>query len=336
MRFIITFLVAAFFMSCTYFQNKPDTSNIHIQLSTQRFEKELFALDTNQLDQSYSQLLAKYPIFGKQFNDIILNANPLWTGDTLAIYLKEFIKAYSSIYDSSEKIYSDFTPYENEIKEAFTLFAFYFPSYTLPHQIITYIGPIDGYGDILTSDAFVVGLHHHLGRESVFYSSSIFQETYPSYITKRFEPDYIVINCIKTIIEDLYPVNSAEASLISQMIEEGKRIYLLEQILPNKEKYQLLAYTEKQFQACVEHEPQIWDLFIQNNLLQTVDKNIIKNYVGEGPTTQELGKDSPGNIGAFVGWQIVKKFMEKSTSVSLDKLMKTDNDYILQKAKYKP
>ncbi|MGK7600328.1 hypothetical protein ACSRB3_23130, partial [Salmonella enterica] len=71
-------------------------------------------------------------------------------------------------------------------------------------------------------------------------------------------------------------------------------------------------------------------LFVQNNFLQTIDNNIIKNYIGESPKTQELGEASPGNIGAFAGWQIVKKFMEKSDQLSLPEMMETDAETIFQ------
>ena len=77
-------------------------------------------------------------------------------------------------------------------------------------------------------------------------------------------------------------------------------------------------------------------LFIKNNLLQVTDENMIKNYIGEAPKTQELGDASPGNIGAFAGWQIVKKFMDKKGNLSLPQLMATDNETIYQEAKYKP
>ena len=38
-----------------------------------------------------------------------------------------------------------------------------------------------------------------------------------------------------------------------------------------------------------DHERAVWDLFVKNNLLQTIDNNIIKNYIAEGPKTQGIG-----------------------------------------------
>jgi hypothetical protein len=80
----------------------------------------------------------------------------------------------------------------------------------------------------------------------------------------------------------------------------------------------------------------VWDLFVQNNFLQTTDNNIIKNYIGDSPKTQELGEAAPGNIGSFAGWQIVKKYAQKNPKLSLQQLMDTDVETIFQEAKYKP
>jgi len=336
MRFIISLVIVGLFFSCNNQDNTPDVSNIKINIITERYEKDLFSADTNDLNRELNLLLQKYPDFGVAFNSTILNADPTWSKDTLAMYLQEFIRSYRTVYDTAEKIYADFSPYEKEISKAVQLLKYYFPAYKAPNKIITYIGPIDGYGDILTEDAFIIGLHHHLGGEASFYKSMWLHETYPAYIIRRFDPAFININCMRNIVNDLIPSSIGDASLITQIIEEGKRLYILEKLLPDVEKNNLIAYSAKQLSDCYSHEAQIWDLFIQNNLLQTIDKNVIKNYIGEGPKTQELGDESPGNIGAFVGWQIVKKFMKNSNKLSLNELIQIDAEAIMQTAKYKP
>jgi 3-dehydroquinate dehydratase len=61
-----------------------------------------------------------------------------------------------------------------------------------------------------------------------------------------------------------------------------------------------------------------------------------RDYMNDGPNTQALGKESPGNIGQFIGMQIVAKWMEKNKDLSLDILMKTPGKQIFDEAKYKP
>jgi len=45
---------------------------------------------------------------------------------------------------------------------------------------------------------------------------------------------------------------------------------------------------------------------------------------------------SPGNIGQWVGWQIVKKFVIENSSLNPRELMNTPPRKILTVAKYKP
>jgi uncharacterized protein YjaZ len=64
---------------------------------------------------------------------------------------------------------------------------------------------------------------------------------------------------------------------------------------------------------------------------------LIQNYIGEAPFTQGLSQEySPGNIGQWIGWRIVKTFAEKNSSLAPTVIMNTPAAEILEKAKYKP
>lgn len=120
------------------------------------------------------------------------------------------------------------------------------------------------------------------------------------------------------------------------MVEKGKRLYLLQKLVPFAKDNQLIGYTEKQLKESKAREAAIWDLFVQNGLLQSIDNSVIKNYIGESPKTTELGEAAPGNIGSFAGWQIVQKFMSKFPETSLSWLMTMDAETLFSQAKYKP
>lgn len=337
MRLLIgLFIISSIFFSCNGGNKIPDVSGIKIEVSTQRFEKELFSLDTANYTANFENLIARYPSFGENFISTVLGADPLWNSDSTAMYVKGFTEAYKKVYDTTVAVFKDFTPYEAEIKQGLQFVKYYFPAYKVPNKIITYIGPLNGYGDILADDALIVGLHLHLGQQFSLYHSELVQQTYPDYISRRFEPDYIAVNSIKNIVLDIFPEKLEEKTLVQQMVEKGKRLYLLSKLLPKADEYKLIGYTKEQLKEAYTREKYIWDLFVQNSLLQSIDENLIKNYIGESPKTQELGDALPGNIGSFTGWQIVKKYMDKNPETTLQKLMTTDNDTIFQTAKYKP
>jgi uncharacterized protein YjaZ len=75
---------------------------------------------------------------------------------------------------------------------------------------------------------------------------------------------------------------------------------------------------------------------LQNTDIYTTEPEIIKNYIGEAPHTDAMSDASPGNIGQWIGWQIVQTYVNKHTEVTPEILMKTDAKKILDEAKYKP
>jgi hypothetical protein len=314
----------------------PDVSNIKIELHTKRFEKDFFAMDSTNIDAGIAKLMQDYPRFAPNFFSTILNVDPRWGGDTASAYVRSFLTAYRPVYDTSLKVFDNFSAEEKEITYTLQLVKYYFPSYAVPNTLITYIGPIDGYGDILDENTAIVGLHHHLGSSYSLYHSSYTLETYPAYISQRFVPATIPVNLAKNILLDMYPDPSDEKSLVVQMVESGKKLFVLQKLLPNVNEYLLIGYTEKQLKECYERERIIWDLFIHGSLLQSTDYNVNKNYVGEGPKTMELGEASPGNIGSFAGWQIVKEYMKKNAETTPRQLMETNAEEIFRMAKYKP
>lgn len=338
MRSALFVSLCCVFFSCTGVSDQPDVSAIKVDLKVQRFEKGLFELDSLSIYNRLDSLLAAYPSFGDVFMTDVLNCDPRWSDDTLVSYVYGFTHsaAYHSLYDTAEKLFGDFNAYEKKLAHALQFQKYYFPQYPTPEKLITYIGPLDGQGDGIADNALVVGLHHHLGATSSFYQNDWLQTTYPSYITRRFEPASITVNCMSALVRDMYPDNNEDATLIDQMVEKGKRLYILQKLLPEESEHLIIGYSEVQLKDCYDHEDVIWNFFGSNNLLQSTDYNAIKNYVNDGPKTQEFGEDSPGNIGSFVGWQIVKKFMKKNSETSLTALMKTPASTVIDKAKYKP
>ena len=76
---------------------------------------------------------------------------------------------------------------------------------------------------------------------------------------------------------------------------------------------------------------------MDNELLYTKENSEIIKFMGEAPFTQGFPEGSPGRIGHYLGWQIVKAYMEKNSEVTISELMQEkDFQKILTKSKYKP
>src|SRR5690606_6711959 len=129
------------------------------------------------------------------------------------------------------------------------------------------------------------GLQLHLGKDYTFFRSDIGRELYPDYISANFNSEDIPVDCMKNVIDDLYPPSNRYASLIEKMVSMGKRYYLLTKFLPDKEDNEILDYTPDQMKAAYKNEAVIWDFFLNNNLLNSTDPGLVQNYIGPSPKT---------------------------------------------------
>lgn len=334
-KFIVAGTAVLFLFSCNS-DKTPDVSHIKADLKTERFEKKLFDTTATSLTNYLQRLQNSDPSFTNIFIYQVLGADPRWPADTTAAYVNLFVNSYRSVYHDAQKVFSDFSTYEQELEKTMQYVKYYFPQYKMPGKIITYIGPADGDGDDIVDSAIVIGLHYHLGKDNPVYKTSIVQTLYPDYITMTFEPAYIAINTARQALNDIYPATESDKTLVNQMVAKGKRLYILSKLLPGTPAHLLIGYTEQQMKDCEKNESRIWDMFVKGNLLQAVDKNVMKRYIEEGPKTDELGEGAPGNIGSYTGWQIVKKYMDKKPETTLEQLIKADEELIFQEAKYKP
>ena len=165
----LVMIAGLLFSGCDESPAKPDVSQIKVNLKMQRFEKDFFALDTNDLDRGFDQLRLEYHNFLNDYTGKILGLEGKDTSQW-DMAIKAFIRDYKPIYDSTQKIDKGVNVAKSEIEEGLKYVKYYFPSYRLPEQFITFIGPIDafaysqtgGSGDIITTFGLCAGLQLHL------------------------------------------------------------------------------------------------------------------------------------------------------------------------------
>jgi hypothetical protein len=332
---VIALFFVAVLCSCNTKEKTPDVSNIKVDLPVHRFERDLFSLDLQHLSASLDTLYRKYPSFFQDYLSVVMAYDG---ADTAMKYIPLFVNdsLYTTLYKDATLKFGSFDKPKREIERGVQFLKYYFPEYPAPAGIITFIGPVDGIATGLSSDHnFAIGLQGYMGRDYPAYQTSYIAGIYPAYKSRKFEPEYIPVNCMMSVIEDMYPTRLAGRPLIEQMIEAGKKLYVLDKLLPATADTLKTGYTKAQLDGAYENEANIWGYFITNNLLYTNDPIAVRDYMNEAPNTTALGAASPGFIGQFVGWQIVKKWMSK-TGKSLEALLKTPAKQIFDEAKYKP
>jgi len=329
------FLTIILFIGCT--NNKgPDVSKIKVDVPIERFDKSFFSIDTNNIAAGLKGLMTNYPDFYTDFMQQILGVSGFDTNRVTLNVSKLFIGGYSSIYQNLSKQYNDVSWLQKDIQKGFQYVKYYFPTYKTS-KVILFVGPLDAPGVALTGSGIAIGLHQFGGKDFPAYQSMEAQQLFPAYISRRFEPQYIVVNSMKAVIEDVYPDKSGGKGLIEQMIEKGKQWWVLDKFLPATPDSLKSGFTKQQLKWCEANEGLVWnDIITTQKDLYTKDPMAIQNYIGEAPYTQSLGPASPGNIGQWIGWQIVEKFADKNSSMSVADVLKTNARRILEEARYKP
>jgi hypothetical protein len=250
-----------------------------------------------------------------------------------------------SVFDTSNKVHQRLSAFKEEMEDAFRYITYYYPQYKVP-QLIATIGPMDALAPMsnqmltpnyMGENFIAVSLQFYLGKDfSIYNNAGYASSVAPLYRSKRFSKEYMTADIMNLVIDDLYPDSSNRLPLIERFVEKGKRLHLMSLFLPDQQDSILTGYTQAQLDWCRDNERSIFNYFTQNNLLYEREPALIQNFVNEGPFTQGMPEQSPGNIGAYVGWQIVKSYLKKKGTTSPDALMKTTAKQIFETSAYRP
>jgi hypothetical protein len=332
----------ALVLACTNRSNGPYVSGIKVEMTVERFDRDFFSMDTISMEKSISDLQLKYPTLMPIFLYNILGL------DSASQYevIPRFLRQSRFLYDSAARVFENFDDVKKEFEQAFRYVKYYFPNYQIP-ELVTIIGPIDALAVTASGeptpvfigpDFIGINLQFYLGKNFSLYHDVFFiAHVAPEFRSRRFEKKYIAADAMKLVADDIYPDKSSGKGLVEQMIEKGKQWWLLDKFLPAAPDSIKTGYTQQHLDWCSANEGMVWSTILTNEKdIFTREPATIQNYIGEAPFTQTLSPASPGNIGQWIGWQIVKKFAEKNSSLSIDEVMRTEPKKILDEAKYKP
>lgn len=324
------FIILLFVFNSCKNSKAPEVNPLKIEVL--RFEQDLFNTDLNRLKDSIPFFQRKYGEFFEMFNYKIINIGNS-SSPAYADYLRGFVTDYdmNMVKENIDSVFSDFSPYEKDISEVFSYYKHYFPSQPLP-VVITYMS---GFNQSLVSSDTVlgIGLDKYLGRDNSFYT----RLGYANYMKQNMYPGKIPSDCAKAWLMTQFSMNTDKATLFDHLIYQGKILYVSQTLMPNTADSLVLGFTEEQLDWCDKNEAAMWTYLIENKLLFNTEYSTIIKFIGEAPFTKGFGRNSPGKAATWLGYQIVKKFMDRNPEKNLEALLnETDSQKILREAKYKP
>jgi hypothetical protein len=334
---IICYPILFFISAChsSYDKKNIDISNEKVSLKSVRFDRELFACDTNHILQAIDQLGLKHPDFTAIFlNEITKFAQ---TNDTnvLRNSIIDFIthKDYKGMMDTVNKKFPDTKKLDVLIANMFKHIRYYYPKHAIG-KVYYFVSGLNKWSAITIDSNIGIGLDMHLGKSYPYYESV----QIPYYQMNRCEPEYIPINVAKVIFDDKFPSNPEGKNLLELMIVKGKQLLFAEYCLPQTSDEKLIGYSQAQLQWCKENENMIWHYLSNQKLLYSTQWQEVMRYINDGPNSTGMPAESPGNIGSWIGWQIVRSYLKNNADETFTELMSNESDGLifLRKSGYKP
>jgi len=308
-------VLCLFFLSCDQKSKvEKEVEEIPVDIKVERFDKVFFETKPQDL----AAVKRQYPFFFPAGNDdnvwLQKMNDPIW----------------KEVYEEVQKKYSNFEPVRKEFDALFQHVKYYFPKTKIP-KVITVIGEMDYTAKSIYADSLViVALELYLGKDHKFYE-------FPNYLKQNFEERQIMPDVVSSFSYRNIP-NLPDRSLVAQMVFEGKQLYAKDLLLPDYTDAEKMGYTPEQIKWCQENEAYMWRYFIENEMLYSDDPKLTTRFMTPAPFSKfylEIDNDSPGRVGAWIGWQMVRSYM-KNNNVSLAELFKVQPKEIFEKSKYKP
>jgi len=163
----------------------------------------------------------------------------------------------------------------------------------------------------------------------------IYEDFFYDYQRKSMTPERVAIDGLYAWLSTEYPYQSQENTLLDKMIYEGKIIYILTQAGTDYSFQQIISMNEKEYQWCQKYESTLWKTLIERNHLYSKEAMVISGYFQPAPSTF-VSADAPGNLGQFIGYRIISRYMKQTKSSCKDLMLHNNAQEILKKSKYKP
>ncbi|GAK93704.1 gliding motility protein GldB [Nonlabens ulvanivorans] len=296
---------------------EQEIAAIPIQSEIKLFHEE-FALatpdDLNGLKQKYSML------FPQRFADSVWIAKLTGT-DTIQTVLENAVNERKFDY---QKIHE-------EVDDVFRHVEFYFPEFETP-DIVTVISQVDYRRKVTpTEEQLLIAIDTYLGNDHELYAGI------SAYQKEGLQIEHLPAD-VGLAYAYLFVQPSMDRSLLGSMVYHGKLHYLQELFAPQSTGAQIFNYAPEKFDFVVNNESQMWSFFVDENLLYNTNPKLQSRFILPAPFSKfylEVDQDTPGGVGQYIGYRMVKAYMENNDT-PLDAMLTLPADVIFNKSGYKP
>ena len=291
-------------------------SSMKLKVKIERFEKKFKLIDTlniNKLKGNYSFF------FPGNYSD------SFWIK-------KKDDSAYKLLEDSVSKEFADIKPIENELTHFFKHLKNQFPSIIMP-RVISLINNVDYQNNVILADSLLlISLDCFMGADHHLYKGI------PLYVKKNMNKHNLTSKVVEEYAKYIIDFPK-DRSFLSKMVYHGKLLYIKDILMPHHEDSLKIGYTRDQNKWVNENEVFIWQYMIEKQILFSTKTTLDYRFLMPAPFSKfylEIDNDSPGRIGQWIGWQIVKSYKDEFPDSKLQEILSMPSQDLFNKSKYKP
>ncbi len=294
-------------------KKEVDVSGITVSMPAERLEEELFACRT---EAEVLDFLNKYPSLAMLYFPDLSMEKPLLAAKLYQNISNPVLRGFKSQLDS---IFAGFDksvalPLEN----AFRHLKYYYPDAQVP-RVQTMVTGFLG-SDLFISDSLIIiGLDYFGG------TAARFRPDVHNYQLPRYQKEYIVPSIMFFEAQKYNRINPEDRTLLADMVWYGKNFGFVRYMMPATPDSLILGFSQQDLAKANVSQKDIWAHLTENKLLYEQVEQKKQKYVGERPTTFEIGEDVPGGIGRWVGWRIVSRLFTEHPDQTLQQVMVNDN-----------
>jgi hypothetical protein len=328
---ILILILAGVAVSCKQDKLQVNISKIQVNITIDRFEKDLFSADPSAIKDSIPVWQKRYGSFLQYFSYVVKlgNINDPNFADRLTMFITDHTNY--QIYKRTMEVFPNVDAFKANLEVACKHYQYYFPEKPLP-QILTYVGGLNQSG--ITGDSLIaMGLDKYLGsHEPLYREAGIYQ-----YLIVNMHPEKLASDCIAFWGETEFPFYDSISNLAANIIYRGKLLYFTRAMLPDQPDTINWGFSAKNLEYCVANEKAMWTKLIEKKYLFNTERFTIDKFILEGPYTKDFGRESPARAAVWIGYKIVSAYMAKNSDISLPMLM-AEKDYmkILNLSSYNP
>ncbi|MGB2171204.1 MAG: gliding motility lipoprotein GldB [Flavobacteriaceae bacterium] len=314
--FLFLALLVTYFSCSPTDKREEEIAKIDVAVNFDRFDIKFFNASPEEffaLKKNYSYL------FPDQYPDSIWLKRQR---DSLQVLLQKEINT----------VFPNLFPFEKEIRPLFQHIQYYFPRDQEP-KIVLLTNNVDYQNKTIYTDSLVlISLDTYLGAENKLY------EGIPQYIVRDMDVAYLGAHLADEFALTIVPPAS-DRTLLGQMVYYGKRLYLKDLLVPHLTDAVKISFTAKEIEWAQENERFIWQYFIENELLYKTQSSYVQRFIEPAPFSKfylEIDNESPGKIGQWLGWQIVRAYAEKNSGKTIKQIINTPAMELFNASNYKP